>query len=63
MTFFVFSILQNLQTYQIWFLFGVTPGVDFYPRHFEAINKQQNGEQNLGGKVYYSYLLTLMENW
>ena len=62
MTFFVFPILQNLQTYQIWFLFGVTPGVDSYPRHSEAISKQQNGEQNLGGKVYYSYLLTLMEN-
>ena len=27
----------------MWFLFGVTPGVDSCSRHFETINKQQNG--------------------
>ena len=25
--------------YQVWFLFGVTPGVDSYSRHFGTINK------------------------
>ena len=28
------------------FLFGVIPGVDSYSRHFGAINKWQNGEEN-----------------
>ena len=25
--------------YQVWFLFGVIPGVDSYSRYFETINK------------------------
>ena len=37
--FYAFPILQKLQICRIWFLFGVTPGVDSYSRHFGAINK------------------------
>ena len=37
--FFAFPILQKLQIYHVWFLFGVTPGVDSFSRHFGAINK------------------------
>ena len=33
------SILQKLQIYHVWFLFGATPGVDSYLCHFGAINK------------------------
>ena len=50
---FALPILQKLRIYHVWFLFGVTPGVDSFSRHFGAINKQQNGEQNLGWNVYY----------
>ena len=39
LTFFAFPILQKLRIYQVWFLFGVTPGVDSYLCHFGAINK------------------------
>ena len=28
LTFFAFPILQKLRIYHVWFLFGVTPGVD-----------------------------------
>ena len=38
-TFFAFPMLQKLRIYQVWFLFGVSPGVDSYLRHFGAINK------------------------
>ena len=38
-TFFAFPILQKLRIYQVWFLFGVSSGVDSYLRHFGAINK------------------------
>ena len=31
---FTFPILQKLQIYHAWFLFGVTPGVDSFSRHF-----------------------------
>ena len=37
--FFASSILQKLQIYHVWFLFGATPGVDSYSYHFGAINK------------------------
>ena len=37
--FFAFPILQNLRIYHAWFLFGVTPSVDPYSRHFKVINK------------------------
>ena len=37
--FFALPILQKLQIYHVWFLFGVTPGVDSFSRHFRAINK------------------------
>ena len=37
--FFCLPILQKLRIYQVWFLFGVSSGVDSYLRHFGAINK------------------------
>ena len=37
--FFALLILQKLQIYLVWFLFGMTPGVDSFSHHFEAINK------------------------
>ena len=37
--FFALPILQKLRIYHVWFLFGATPGVDSYSRHFGAINK------------------------
>ena len=39
LTFFAFPILQKLRIYHVWFLFGVTSGVDLYLYHFWAINK------------------------
>ena len=38
-TIFAFPILQKLRIYQVWFLFGVSSGVDSYLRHFGTINK------------------------
>ena len=52
-TFFALPILKKIQIYQVRFLFGMSPGVDSYSRHFGTINKQQNGEQNLSWNVYY----------
>ena len=37
---FAFPILQNLRIHHLWFLFGVTPGVDSYSRHFRSIIKK-----------------------
>ena len=38
--FFALTILEkNKRIYQIWFLFGMSPGVDSYSRHFGTINK------------------------
>ena len=37
--FIALPILQKLRIYHVWFLFGVTPGVDSFSQHFEAINK------------------------
>ena len=37
--FFALPILQKLRIYHVWFLFGVTPGVDSFSRHFGAIYK------------------------
>ena len=31
-------ILKKIRIYQVWFLFGMIPGVD-YSRHFGTINK------------------------
>ena len=39
LTFPASPILQKLRIYYVWFLFGVNPGVDSFPRHFGAINK------------------------
>ena len=36
---FALPSLQKLRIYHVWFLFGVTSGVDSYLRHFGAINK------------------------
>ena len=30
---------KKIQIYQVWFLFGMIPGVDSYSRHFGTINK------------------------
>ena len=30
---------KEIQIYQIWFLFGMIPGVDSYSRNFGTINK------------------------
>ena len=33
------NMLKKIRTYQVWFLFGMIPGVDSYSRHFGTINK------------------------
>ena len=38
---------KKKRIYHVRFLFGMSPGVDSYSRHFGTINKEQNGEQNL----------------
>ena len=35
------QFFKKFRIYQVWFLFGATPGVDSYLRHFGAINKKQ----------------------
>ena len=37
--FFAFPILKKIRIYQVGFLFGMSPGVDSYSRHFGTINK------------------------
>ena len=37
--FFALPIFFLTRTYQVWFLFGVIPGIDSYSRHFGTINK------------------------
>ena len=32
--FFALPILKKIPIYQVWFLFGIIPGVDSYSRHF-----------------------------
>ena len=39
LTFFALPILKKIRIYQIQFLFGMSPGVDSYSRHFGTINK------------------------
>ena len=36
---FALPILKKNTIYQVWFLFGMSPGADSYSRHFGAINK------------------------
>ena len=48
-----YQFKKKIRIYQIRFLFGVSPGVDSYSRHFGTINKEQHGEQNLSWNVYY----------
>ena len=38
-TVFDLPILKKIRIYQVWFLFGVIPGVHSYSRHFGTINK------------------------
>ena len=59
--FFALQILKEIRIYQAWFLFGMSPGVDSYSRHFGTINKEQNCEKNLSWNVYW-YVFTLMQN-
>ena len=37
--FFCLTNYEKIRIYQVWFLFGMIPGVDFYSRHFGLINK------------------------
>ena len=39
LTFFALLILKKIQIYQVWFLFGMIPGVDSYSRHLGQITK------------------------
>ena len=39
LTFFALPILKKILIYQVRFLFGMSPGVDSYSRHFGTINK------------------------
>ena len=39
LTFFALPILKIKQIYQVRFLFGMSPGVDSFSRHFGTINK------------------------
>ena len=32
---------EKILIYQVWFLFGMSLGVDSYPRHFETINNNK----------------------
>ena len=39
--FFALPILKKkIQIYQVWFLFGMSPGVDSYSNHFGTINNK-----------------------
>ena len=47
LTFFALPILkkkQKIQIYQVWFLFGMSPGVDSYSRHFGTINNKMGSK-------------------
>ena len=37
--FFALPILKKIRIYQVWFLFGMSLGVDSYSRHFGTISK------------------------
>ena len=37
--FFCLTNFEKIRIYQVWFLFGMSPGVDSYLRHFGTINK------------------------
>ena len=37
--FFALPILKKIRIYQVWFLFGMIPGVDSYSYYFGTINK------------------------
>ena len=39
LTFFALPILNKTRIYQVRFLFGMSPGVDSFSRHFGTINK------------------------
>ena len=38
LTIFALPILKEVRIYQVWFLFGMSPGVDSYSRQFGTIN-------------------------
>ena len=37
--FIALPILKKIRIYQVWFLFGMSPGVDSYSGHFGTINE------------------------
>ena len=39
--FFCLTNFEKIQIYQVWFLFGMSPGVDSYSRHFGPINNDR----------------------
>ena len=39
LTFCLTNFEKKIRIYQVWFLFGMSPGVDSYSRHFGPINK------------------------
>ena len=39
LTFFALPIMNKIRIYQVRFLFGMSPGVDSYSRHFRTVNK------------------------
>ena len=39
-----YQFRKKIRIYQVWFLFGMSPGVDSYSSHFVTINKKQNGK-------------------
>ena len=48
--FFALPILQKIRIYQVWFLFGVIPGVDFCARHIleQSINNKMVSKIKVG---------------
>ena len=63
LTFFCLTNFEKkIRIYHLWFLFGMSPRVDSYSRHFGTISKYQNGEQNLSWNVSHWYVFTLMPN-
>ena len=54
LTFFAFPILQTLRIYHVWFLFGVTPGVDSFLE--KSINNKMMSKIEVGMSTTDIYL-------
>ena len=53
LTFLPYQFRKKIRIYQVWFLFGMSPGVDSYSRHFGTINTINDNDM-------LSYSLTTM---